>query len=340
MNRGLSVAFGMNYPADEARRLWAEGRYPGSHLWGGASLEAAGHVVRYVGLGRHGRARTQAGARLQSVLGRRVPQLSAATSGADVVLAGDPSTFAALALLRRAGLLRRPVVAVVHPSASTSAVMARVLRSYDVVVCLSRETHRVLVGVLGRDPARTLLAPYGPDLSWVGYQPRPGLRVVSSGKTHRDEQVLLHALRATGLAARVHTRDHVGTTQLEQVEHVGLASYPVVLGDLQTARIVAIPLLRTDGTFGITELNDALALGKPVIMTRNPHIDLDVEKVGCGRLVAPGDVAAWVAALRELDDPQLSHEMGQRGRAFAEKSWNADLFGEVVLRAVRIAADG
>lgn len=331
-----TVAFATNYPSDEARRLWAQGTYPASHLWGGRALESAGCEVTYIGVGRSEHGRGRFGRHLRLLLGNRHSQWVAARSHADVLLAGDPSTLASLALLRRLGQ-RRPVVAVVHPQVVRTSITSLVLRSYDVVVTISTQLRAQLIDELQLDPARVLCGPYGPDLDWPGYTSRPGSAVVSTGKTHRDEETLLAALGAHGGSGVVHTRAFEGTRRAGLVRHVGSASYEVVMGDLQEAGVVAIPLARVDGTFGVSELNDALALGKPVVMTRNPFIDVDIEAVGCGIWVDPNDVGSWVAALAALEDPAVRQGMGRRGRAFAERHWNAQRFGDVVLQAVETA---
>lgn len=335
------VAVANNYPIDEARRLWAEGLFPDFHLYGGAHLEAAGYDVQYVGLGARPTPRTVAGSWVQHHFGMRVPQLRVVRADATLVVAAEPSVLATLGWLRARGLWRRPMVVVAHPSLPPhKGVLSTALRGYDVVLTMSRLIHDALLNDLGRSAERTVLAPCGPDLAWRGYAPVSGDAVVSSGKTHRDEGTLLSALAATGLGARVHTLGFTGERRSGAVVHVGRASYPQVLQDLRAAGVVAIPLRRTDGTFGLTELNDALALGKPVIMTRNPFIDVDVERVGCGVVVDEGDREGWRAALERLRDPGLRAAMGARGRVFAESRWNSTRFGEAVEAAVRLALRG
>jgi glycosyltransferase involved in cell wall biosynthesis len=72
-------------------------------------------------------------------------------------------------------------------------------------------------------------------------------------------------------------------------------------------------------------LKDALAMGKPVVITKSPHIDVDVEAIGCGFTVALGDVDGWTDALEKLRDPAVATAAGSRGRAWAERHWNADV---------------
>jgi glycosyltransferase involved in cell wall biosynthesis len=99
---------------------------------------------------------------------------------------------------------------------------------------------------------------------------------------------------------------------------------------VRDAGIVAIPISNPNRLSGLTELNDALAFGKPVVITRSPYLPIDVEKIGCGRSVEPGDVVGWVEALRSLRDPQTRADMGAAGKRFAEDRWNYDSFCDAI----------
>jgi glycosyltransferase involved in cell wall biosynthesis len=96
-----------------------------------------------------------------------------------------------------------------------------------------------------------------------------------------------------------------------------------------TARVIAIPLDKSEVSLaGLTSLVDAMAIGRPVIMTRNPFIDLDIEAEGIGRWVEPGDVEGWAKALRWFDqNPDASQAMGRRARALVDgPDWNSLAF--------------
>ena len=73
------------------------------------------------------------------------------------------------------------------------------------------------------------------------------------------------------------------------------------------------------------------------VMTRSPFAqDIDIEAIGCGLWVAPGDVAGWRQALTTLmSDPDRRAEMGAAGRRFAERGWNAEAFGAGVVEIMR-----
>jgi glycosyltransferase involved in cell wall biosynthesis len=108
--------------------------------------------------------------------------------------------------------------------------------------------------------------------------------------------------------------------------------YPQLLEHLAQARAIAIPLERQQHLCGITSLMDALGIGKPVIMTRNPQIDLDIEQLGIGIWVEPGDVEGWTRALTWFDaHPAEAMEMGARARALVDRGLNSRAFANDVM---------
>jgi glycosyltransferase involved in cell wall biosynthesis len=266
-----------------------------------------------------------------------------------ICLAGEPSHVAALALARSLGrkLWGHPIVAVMHHPASTRRWDRQVVLGLDQMVCLSSAVRDQLIERHGVRPGSVVSAPWGPDLDFPGYFPSGAEGLVSVGKTNRDVRTLLRALDGLGIPARVHSREPArpptaGVKIITPPAHRpdGQFDYAEVLAELQSAAIVAIPLSKTNFLSGLSELNDAMALSKPILMTRTPFIDVDIEEVGCGLWIDHGDVEGWRAAISLLrDDPELGSEMGRRGRSFAERSWNSRLFGEAVLSALRRAEE-
>ena len=329
------VLFTHRYPMAMIRQLCEDGEYPRQHLWGADALERAGFEVEYGFFGHDRRWLRHLSWRLGDRLGDLEQQAAILRrTGQDaVVYAGEATMLAGLATLRRRGW-RVPVVAVAHGP-------ARAARGLDVALCLSSRTRDGLVRDHGRDPGRTPVARWGPDLGFAGYTPTGDDVVVSAGKTDRDVETLLRALEPLGLPARVYADRPARPGPVEVVPTGGGGPLPYadVLADLRRASIVAIPLPRSDRVLGLSEINDALALGKPIVMTRTDAIDFDPERAGCGITVAPGDVAGWRDALERLSgDPALRAELGRRARAHAEAGYDARAFGAAVVDAVHAAA--
>ncbi|HVF04193.1 MAG TPA: hypothetical protein VNA20_05080 [Frankiaceae bacterium] len=338
---GKHVVFANNYSMRTAFRDVEDGVYPRQHLYGADALQRAGWDVDVAPVGTG--ALLTLSRRLKYAVGDVGQQAYVARRRAPAY-SGEPNSLAGLAMARRAGLRRRPLVTVLHSAPRRTARTAMQLRGYDRVICLSSYVRDVVNERFGIEAT---WAPWGPALDFAGYLPEPGGAVVSSGKTNRDQATLLAAL--AGISGVVYARSPRGLTVPDGVELVtdethadalepgrDHFSYAYVLRHLVAASVVAIPLTDPSRISGLSELNDALALGKPVVVTRTPHLmDVDVEAVGCGYWVDAGDVEGWRTALRRLaGDAALRARMGAAARAFAEERWNADLFGQAVVEAL------
>ena len=80
---------------------------------------------------------------------------------------------------------------------------------------------------------------------------------------------------------------------------------------------------------GFTELLEAMAMARPIIMTRTGALptEIDVEKAGCGILVPPENPDALAEAIDFLgDNPDKAEPMGQKGRELAERYYNIERY--------------
>lgn len=325
------------YAMREARRRCEAGDLPRQQLWGCDTLERFGHEVEYGPFGDSSGLRSltrKTRARI-GYLDEEVGLWRERSAGS-VLYAGGPDITRGLAQLRRAGI-GGPLVSVFHTVRPARRGSARWIRAIDLAVTLSERGRRRLIDQHRRDPGRTVALPWGPDLAFPLYRPTGDEIVVSAGQTNRDVETLVAALARVRAPARVYAPAGSAPASFGDVEVVPLdpARPHWVLDELARASIVAIPLSDPERLSGITELNDALGLGKPVILTRSPEIDVDVDAVGCGRAVEPRDLDGWVSSLEELlGDSELRRQMGERGRAWAREHWNSDLFGERLAEAL------
>lgn len=210
---------------------------------------------------------------------------------------------------------------------------------------LSRAVAAEIQQANGRQEGFAPAIGWGPDLSYYDAHrvAGPGQGVVAAGRTGRDWATLVTGTVRAGMAAEIF---RLGRERLPAppgvVVHQGDDerdfAYPRLLPALARARVHAIPLEPGAALAGLTSLTDALALGKPVVMTRHPLIDLDLEREGIGRWVAPGDVAGWSEALRWFENhPEKSEAMGRRARALAEDRFNYARFCAEIARILESA---
>lgn len=341
----IRLLFANNYDMDRARAGWRRGTYPAHHLFGTAYLDVPFEVIdlRY----REDDLPARMTRRLRGTLGDVGVQLRAVgrLRRRSIIYAAQAQELTMVAALRRLGLIRAPVVGVFHGVPAGSRLNQFPLGGFDHVIALSQMTCRMLTDAgVPRDRVSTLA--WGPDLAFPGFASASSAsadaRLVSTGKTGRDLETLIAALRLTGQAARIYADRHaladVGPIA-DRVEIVPAVppkpppsapfTYAHTVADLRSAAVIAIPLKDLHPLNGLTELADAIACGRPVIVTRAPYFDLDVEAIGCGWWVEPDDVDGWAAAITEaFSDRKRLAEMGRTGRCWAEDHWNARRFAD------------
>lgn len=79
----------------------------------------------------------------------------------------------------------------------------------------------------------------------------------------------------------------------------------------------------------MTSIQDVVALGKPTIITKNPMLNLDVEKEGFGVMIDKKDVIQWKNTLNDLlFDFEKLEKMRVNARRVYEEKFNSVLFSK------------
>jgi glycosyltransferase involved in cell wall biosynthesis len=318
-------------------------------LYGLDELAARGHRARH-NLERGGL--PPAWARLSGRAAKRVLEAAGGYGGdfatvlaslramnrSDVVFSTVDTVGIPLILAKRARLLRPPLVyaAIGLPerlerlrSARMRRLYASALGSCAAIVAYSEHEAgelRTFLAGHGRD-TRVEFVPFGVDTRlFAPSSAPPSVDVVSVGADpHRDYELLLRV--AAGLPdvtfGIVTTADRVralGRAPENVVVEADLA-FPEMQRRLEAARAVALPVLENSYSGATTVLLQAMALAKPVVVTRTRAIATGyglVDGENC-RLVAPGDEQAFGRALRDvLGDEWRGRALGASARATVE----------------------
>lgn len=335
----LRIAVLNDYPMQEALDLASKGTYPAQHTWGASLFGRFGAQVvlfPFIGSGLWASLKTQW-------------RVFTAQSRFDVVYAACQSETWLLSRLRVLGLFRRPIVAVIHHPISGRVRGGHMLvKGHDRLLFLSRLAHEHAVKSWSDVARRAEVLPWGVDLSFYDGQPAWAHPYgenyfVSAGKANRDHQLLAdcaakgrhQTLIVSSEATRPQHADPAWVTVVSDRSGHAL-SYGQLTSVYRSARVVVIPMLHVEGLAGLTSLLDAIACGKPVIMTRNASVDIDIEALGFGIWVAPHDEAALQQAMDKLAaDDALVSEMGRKAREFAEKAYRYETFAELVVTRCR-----
>lgn len=312
-----------------------DGHYPGAHLWGCMELVRKGYEVAMP-------EEPNRDSRFFNYRRQDLKHLLFAKSWLrrDGIVYSAHTILFWVPLLFRLRLLYCPIVTCLYARGEN----LRVAESYR--------------GVLALTPAAEIrareLAPsaeiahvsWGVDLPFYPPLPYEPNWFLSCGKTRRDFVTL--AAAAAKQTAPLHVIQSEPPSGISWPVNVKLitggrgddwmsVSYQELIQDHYAGCIAALIILQEDSAqrygAGFTQLLEAMALGRPVIVTRTGALaeELDVEKQGCGLFVPPNDIAALSEAMQTLiDDPARAEAMGQAGRRLCESYYNMGRFGNAL----------
>ena len=239
-----------------------------------------------------------------------------------------PFVYAAIGLPERLALLRSPRI---------ERLYARALGAADAIVAYSEHEAEVLRGwakARGVD-ARIEFVPFGVDSE--AFRPTdvaPDVDVVSVGADpHRDFELLLAvagAMPATSFLA-VTTADRARSLAGRPGNVAVETDLPFdeMQRRLERARIVALPVRENSYSGATTVLLQAMALAKPVVVTRTAAIatGYGLEPGENVELAAAGDADAFRAALEGLllDDAR-ARSLGAQARSTVESGLTWDRY--------------
>jgi glycosyltransferase involved in cell wall biosynthesis len=165
--------------------------------------------------------------------------------------------------------------------------------------------------------------------------------VFAGGDSLRDYDTLIAAIEGLNVPVRIGTNNPLGALPPNMT---GGPVTPDEYNDLlANARVVVVPMRAAvrRGAGLITYVN-AMALGKPVIVSDTPAAREYVEHERTGLLVPPEDAAALRRAIEWACDPANADEVGEMGRRARESAGHPNEYWrslhEVAERAARRAA--
>lgn len=258
---------------------------------------------------------------------------------ADVILSTVDTVGIPLMLLKRWGRVHPPLVyvAIGLPerlerlrTTRMRELYAASLGSASSVVAYSEHEAGVLRAWLDRHGRQTRVefVPFGVDSGRLGLggEQRSDDVVSVGADPHRDFALLLRvAARMPEVSFRVvATADHVRSLPAAPANVTLEADLPFeeMRRRLSAARAVALPVRENSYSGATTTLLQAMALAKPVVVTRTRAIATGyglVDRENC-RLVPPGDDAAFEQALAEvLRDERGAARLGVAARATVER---------------------
>ena len=325
-------------------REWKEGKFPAHFLYGALQLEQYGFDVIW-----HDQIHIYK--RVQDTL-KATWKILTCRKHYDVLYATHTRGIEPIILLHAIGLYHKRIVVwhhqpIVKAKNCLREALARLFyRGMDHMIFFSEKLMQDSLQSKKANPARMSMVHWGADLAFYdslkpdGSQPST---FISTGKELRDFKTLIDAFNNTGLPLTLYAQKEqeglfTNIRRKENIDlHFGERLMPYELSLLVAqSQCVCICCQPSNYTVGLTTVVEALALGKPILCTRNPQMPMDLEAEGCGIYLEPYDTTGWERAIRYISDhPEEAKEMGRKGRLLAEKYYNVEQCGREVAQLLK-----
>ncbi len=324
-------------------REWKEGKFPGHFLYGALQLEQYGFDIIW-----HDQIHIYK--RVQDTL-KATWKILTCRKHYDVLYATHTRGIEPIILLHAMGLYRKRIVVwhhqpIVKAKNSLREALARLFyRGMDHMIFFSEKLMQDSLRSKKANPTRMSMVHWGADLAFYDSLPHPKKRksFISTGKELRDYKTLTEAFNHTGQPLTLYTakEQKEAFRNLEVKDnidlHFGTRLMPYELSLLVAqSQCVCICCQPSNYTVGLTTVVEAMALGIPILCTRNPQMPMDLEAEGCGIYMEPYDTAGWERAIQYIiSHPEEAKEMGRKGRLLAEKYYNVEQCGREVAQLLK-----
>ncbi|GAB2628072.1 glycosyltransferase [Belliella aquatica] len=272
----------------------------------------------------------------------------------DIIYAPFPlSNTRLLSVLKFLGLLKKPIVALGHQNLYTPPVNGHkhgfkksLLLQYDKIGFLSNELLKKTSIDLGVED--DIVNSQFTHLNWGAesnfYTGRDEFVrsedsnfAICAGATDRDFDLVIEAFREIDFPLEIYctpqTRPKVKSLPAHITINSDFIPYVDLLERYRQARLILIPIKKETAnsgrTLGLTVLLDAMAIGKPVVMTENMYVDINPTEEGFGITIQSHQVEVWRSEILGLihDHNQLN-EMSRKAKVLFVEKYNSKLFGD------------
>jgi len=262
-----------------------------------------------------------------------------------------------LALLAGGRRESPPHVLIAHNLASANKrrlhrLMGVLRWGFSAIICLSRVQQAFLLEEVGLPPDRVYHIPHNVDTRFF----RPGLGcegegdyVLAVGREGRDYATLIEVARLVGQPLTI-VASSLWALRGGVVEDAGLPpnvtvrreflSYTALRALYAGARLVVVPLHECPYAAGSTGLLEAMAMGRPVVVTRTQGLEDYLADSNTHRAVPPADAPALADAIRALwNDAAARAAMARAARAAVEAEMDVERYVAHVAAVVRRAME-
>jgi glycosyltransferase involved in cell wall biosynthesis len=164
--------------------------------------------------------------------------------------------------------------------------------------------------------------------------------ILAIGQEQRDYKTLVDAINGTGFKLVIVASSPWSQFNLEIIEKpdvslVSKISYTELRDLYNGAEMILVPLFENNYGAGLNTLLEAMAMAKPLIITRTEGIENYIQHGETGLYASPGDPTELRDhVLRLRDDSKERKRLGSNARQVIEDQMNIDLYVEKIAEII------
>lgn len=332
MKHIISIGYSLDRAADEVK----SGRLPSQLLYGLWQLPADKYHVHYMSYSNRRSGSASAFKDVWRIL----------TMKKDIIfipyIYDNLFTFFLL-FLKLVRIIRTPVVGVIHITFKKKWHSPILFRQLDMALFHSAKNLEECIALDYVRRERVALLSWGIDIAYydnIENNPHDtSNKFLSTGIENRDYLSILNLERSLSKNIKIilpaNTRDSLkqfieeNNKNAIEVEYVAQDDqlFKTLIQQSKDCLAYLIPLKKEALHYcvGHTSMVEALALGKPIIVTDNPYHPIDVEKERIGIKIKTDDKDGWSNAIKYLlSHPDIVNEMGENARKLAKAHYNIE----------------
>lgn len=214
-------------------------------------------------------------------------------------------------------------------------------QSFSRMICLCQAQVNYAIHHLNVAPSRVNFVYDKVDHHF--FQPQPGETgdyILAVGQEQRDYETLVKAVIGTNIRLVIVASSPWSTSQIQMIDAAGVQTRSRIpfteLRDLYAkARLVVVPLFEVDYAAGVNAALEAMAMAKPLVITRTAGISDYVAEAETGLYVPPGNAGALRDTILSLwDNSEQRKHLGENARQAVEERMNLDLYVERIAQIV------
>ncbi|WP_114751716.1 glycosyltransferase [Pleomorphovibrio marinus] len=268
-----------------------------------------------------------------------------------------------LMMLKQLGIIKIPIAVLVHQNffhyfkkkSFIDKVNYNAIFNYDYFIFFSLNLLEVFKkefkGQNIDSEGKFHYAMWGPDIEFYSnYKPSGHLvkekqkpYAICAGTSDRDFEMLIEAFEGLDIDLRIHTKPEC-VSNIDNIPHnvqiiTEWTPYNSLIEYYKKSEFIIIPLKKEvipiGNTYGLTVLLDAIAIGKPVIMTHHNFVDIDIEREEFGLWVKDNSVEGWRNKLKEMIQLRERYDVMGENAKRKSKSININHFSTQVNKIFR-----